>query len=256
MRSSDQTWYAHVVTLFPEMFPGPLGLSLAGKGLADGRWRLETTALRDFGEGPRRTVDDTSYGHQAGMILKPDIVHAALTAAKVRCFGRPRILYMSPRGQPFTQKMAHEFADSDGVLILCGRYEGIDERVIELWREEEGLEEISLGDFILSGGELAALTIVDACVRLLPNIVHSEESLRLESFELDLLEFPQYTKPYSWQGKVVPEILRSGDHKKIAAWQKQQAENITQVRRPDLWEKYLEKKGNLTSGKGLARHER
>lgn len=235
------TWYAHIVTLFPEMFPGPLGQSLAGKGLDEGKWRLETTALRNFGEGPRRTVDDTSYGHQAGMILKPDIVHQALLAAKARCPGRPRILYMSPRGKRFSQPMAHELAEGEGVIILCGRYEGVDERVIELWRETEGLEEVSVGDFILSGGETAALTIVDACVRLLPDIVHSEESLRLESFELDLLEFPQYTRPYSWQGKVVPEILRSGDHKKIAAWQKENAEKITRERRPDLWAAYVEK---------------
>lgn len=235
------TWSAHIVTLFPEMFPGPLQYSLAGRGLREGIWSLTTTQIRDFATDKRRTVDDTCYGHQAGMILKPNVVHAALSSA-VKAFPESRVLHMSPRGRPFSQKLAHEFSDSCGLIILCSRYEGVDDRVIELWREERGLEEISVGDYVLSGGEVAAITVLDACVRLLPNIVHSEESLALESFELDLLEFPQYTKPYDWQGRVVPEILLSGDHKKIAAWQKEEAERVTQVRRPDLWRAYLDKK--------------
>lgn len=236
------TWHAHIVTLFPEMFPGPLQFSLAGKGLQKKIWDLSTTQIRNFAFDKHKTVDDTCYGHQAGMIMKPNIIHEALLAAYQQCQGHPKILYMSPRGLRFTQEMAHNFVKSDGLIILCGRYEGVDERVIEYWREHYQLQEISLGDYILSGGEIAALTVLDTCIRLLPHIVHNEESLSLESFELDLLEFPQYTKPYSWQGKVVPDILRSGDHKKIAAWQKEQAENITRIRRPDLWKLYLEKK--------------
>lgn len=234
-------WKANIITLFPEMFPGPLQYSLAGKGLREGVWELETTQIRDFATDKHRTVDDTSYGHQAGMILKPDVVHQALLAAHTK-LPEAKILNMSPRGQPLTQKMAHEWAKGPGLILLCSRYEGIDERVLELWKDEHELQEVSIGDYILSGGEIAALTILDACVRLLPNIVHSAESLELESFEMDLLEFPQYTKPCDWEGKVVPEILRTGDHKKIAAWQREKAEQITRERRPDLWQTYLAKK--------------
>lgn len=236
-------WKARIITLFPEMFPGPLQYSLAGKGLSDGVWSLETTQIRDFATDKRRTVDDTSYGHQAGMILKPDVIHKALLSARESSPQLP-ILNMSPRGQPLTQRMAHTLAEGPGVILLCSRYEGIDERVLELWREERGMVEVSVGDYILSGGEPAALVVLDACIRLLPSIVHSTESLELESFEMDLLEFPQYTKPYDWEGRVVPEILLSGDHKKIAAWQKDQAEKMTQMRRPDLWRAYLAKKDN------------
>ncbi|GHS91126.1 tRNA (guanine-N(1)-)-methyltransferase [Alphaproteobacteria bacterium] len=242
------TWHAHILTLFPEMFPGPLAYSLAGKGLKEKIWTFSTTCLSDFASDKRRTVDDTSYGPNAGLLLKPDIVHAALEHATQNCPDVTPILALSPRGRPFTQALAHSFAQSDHLILLCGRYEGIDERVIEYWRETRGLMEINVGDYILSGGEIAALTLMDACIRLLPGIVHSPESLSLESFELDLLEFPQYTKPCDWKGRLVPEILRSGNHKEIASWQRKQAEEITKTRRPDLWNTYLKKKNEAQGG--------
>lgn len=238
-------WNVNVLTLFPEMFPGMLGYSLSGKGLENRIWDIKTTQIRDFAKDKHKMVDDTCYGPNAGMLMKPDVVHDALTHAKSTFHGVPKIIYMSPRGVPLKQKMVHEFANSDGLIILCGRYEGIDNRVIEHWKETDELIEVSIGDYILSGGEVAAMVLIDSCVRLLPNIVHSKESLISESFELDLLEFSQYTKPYSWHGKVVPDILLSGDHKKIAAWQKNEAENVTKVRRPDLWETYLNNCNNL-----------
>ncbi|MDR1907444.1 MAG: tRNA (guanosine(37)-N1)-methyltransferase TrmD [Holosporales bacterium] len=241
-------WTASVVTLFPEMFPGPLACSLAGKGLQKGIWELTTIQIRDFATDKHRTVDDTSYGPNAGMILKPDIVHCALSSAVERFAGTPQILFMTPRGATLTQPMVRDLASSDGVIILCGHYEGIDERVVEHWKTHNNLKEVSVGDYILSGGEIAALTVLDACIRMLPNIMHNNASIAQESFDLDLLEFPQYTKPYRWQEKVVPEILLSGDHKRIAEWQKEQAENVTRVRRPDLWQLYLERKRNGTQG--------
>jgi tRNA (guanine37-N1)-methyltransferase len=240
-------WIADVLTIFPEMFPGPLAHSLAGRGLQNKIWDLRVTQIRDFATDKHRTVDDTSCGHNAGMVMKPDVVDAALRYAVenfAQCEGGgkgPSITYMTPRGAPLTQSMVHRFAGGCGVVILCGRYEGIDERVIELWRETMGLQEICVGDYILSGGEIPALTLIDACVRLLPNIVHNEESLAYESFELDLLEFPQYTKPCEWRGRCVPEVLLSGDHKKIAAWKQNEAEKATRERRPDLWEEYISK---------------
>lgn len=235
------SWNVNILTLFPEMFPGPLAYSLAGKGLRNKIWDLKATQIRDFASDKRKTVDDTCYGHGAGMILKPDVVHAALLDTVSQFKGSPAIIYTTPRGKRFNQNLAQDLIRKDGVIILCGRYEGIDERVIEYWKDEHQLQEISIGDYIISGGEIAALTILDACIRLLPNIVHSEESLIYESFELDLLEFPQYTKPYNWQDRVVPDVLLSGDHKRIALWQQEQAEKITQERRPDLWEAYLKK---------------
>lgn len=235
------SWNVNILTLFPEMFPGPLAYSLAGKGLKNKIWNLKTIQIRDFASDKRKTVDDTCYGHGAGMILKPDVIHAALLNTVSDFKGTPTIVYTTPRGKPFNQNLAQDLIRKDGVIILCGRYEGIDERVIEYWKDEHQLQEISIGDYIISGGEIAALTILDACIRLLPNIVHSEESLIYESFELDLLEFPQYTKPYNWQDRVVPDVLLSGDHKRIALWQQEQAEKITQERRPDLWEAYLKK---------------
>lgn len=235
------SWNVNILTLFPEMFPGPLAYSLAGKGLKNKIWNLKTIQIRDFASDRRKTVDDTCYGHGAGMILKPDVIHAALLNTVSDFKGTPTIVYTTPRGKPFNQNLAQDLIRKDGVIILCGRYEGIDERVIEYWKDEHQLQEISIGDYIISGGEIAALTILDACIRLLPNIVHSEESLIYESFELDLLEFPQYTKPYNWQDRVVPDVLLSGDHKRIALWQQEQAEKITQERRPDLWEAYLKK---------------
>jgi len=239
------TWRATVLTLFPEMFPGPLQYSLAGRGIAQNIWQLQTMNIRDFALDKHKTVDDTCFGGGAGMVLKPDVVHAALQAGLESYQGeQPSILYMTPRGVPLTQEKVHSLVDNNpkGTIILCGRYEGIDDRVIHHWREHHGLQEVSLGDYILSGGEMAALTVIDACVRLLPGIVNTQESLESESFELDLLEFPHYTKPQNWQNQIVPEILLSGDHKKIAAWRHNQAEQITQERRPDLWQAYLNKK--------------
>jgi tRNA (guanine37-N1)-methyltransferase len=243
-------WEACVLTLFPEMFPGPLAHSLAGKGLARGDWKLKTIQIRDFASDKHHTVDDTSYGHNAGMIMKPDVVDLALSSAvsefemssseeSASHSHSPKIIYMTPRGAPLTQNMVHSFSESSGIIVLCGRYEGIDERVIKHWSKNHGMQEVSVGDYILSGGEIAALALIDACVRLLPNIVHNKTSLISESFELDLLEFPQYTKPYDWRGMVVPDVLLSGNHREIAAWQKCEAEKITKVRRPDLWAAYL-----------------
>jgi tRNA (guanine37-N1)-methyltransferase len=173
------------------------------------------------------------------MIMKADVVDSALRYALADFAGKPHILYMSPRGVSLKQKTVHTFAQSDGIIVLCGRYEGVDDRVIEYWRESHGLLEVSVGDYILSGGEIAAFALIDACVRLLPSVVGNEVSLDCETFELDLLEFPQYTKPCVWRGKSVPEILLSGDHKRIAEWQKREAEKITELRRPDLWEAYV-----------------
>ncbi len=238
------TWRSTILTLFPEMFPGPLAHSLAGRALKDGKWSLETIDIRDFAHDKHQTVDDTCVGGGAGMVLKADIVDAALThACNQYPHEPPALIYLTPRGEPLRQSRVRSFMQDHptGCILLCGRYEGVDDRVIEKWREERGLLEISIGDYILSGGEIAALTFMDACVRLLPGVVNKQESLESESFELDLLEFPQYTKPQIWQGKVVPEILLSGDHKKIAAWRHKQAEQITEVRRPDLWQAYLTK---------------
>ncbi len=238
------TWRSTILTLFPEMFPGPLAHSLAGRALKDGKWSLETIDIRDFAHDKHQTVDDTCVGGGAGMVLKADIVDAALThACNQYPKEKPALIYLTPRGEPLRQSRVRSLMQDHpaGCILLCGRYEGVDDRVIEKWREEKGLIELSIGDYILSGGEIAALTFMDACVRLLPGVVNKQESLESESFELDLLEFPQYTKPQIWQGKVVPEILLSGDHKKIAAWRHKQAEQITEVRRPDLWQAYLTK---------------
>jgi tRNA (guanine37-N1)-methyltransferase len=235
----NQPWYTTVVTLFPELFPGPLGHSLTGKALEKELWKLDTLQIREFARDKHRTVDDTPYGGGAGMVLKPDVVHDALEAAKERFHNR-HLLYLTPRGKPLTQQNIRRYAwHTSGLIILCGRYEGVDQRVIEHHR----LEEVSLGDFILTGGELAAFPLIDACVRLLPGVLGKEESHQQESFENNLLEHPHYTKPQTWQGYSVPEVLLSGDHQKIAAWRQQQSEQVTQDRRPDLWEKHLE---NLT----------
>ena len=223
------------------MFPGPLAHSLAGRALKENLWSLKAIDIRDFAYDKHQTVDDTCVGGGAGMVLKADIVDAALTHACSQYSNeKPAIIYLTPRGEPLRQSRVRSLmkSNSSGCILLCGRYEGIDDRVIEKWREEKGLIEVSIGDYILSGGEIAALTLMDACVRLLPGVVNKQESLESESFELDLLEFPQYTKPQNWHGKAVPEVLLSGDHKKIAAWRHNQAEKITKERRPDLWNMY------------------
>jgi tRNA (guanine37-N1)-methyltransferase len=228
------TWRATVLTLFPEMFPGPLGLSLAGKALGDGTWALETLDIRDFATDKHRSVDDTPAGGGAGMVMRADIAAAAIDAARAKAEPGTPTLYLSPRGKPFTQARAHELAKGPGLLLLCGRFEGVDQRVLEA----RGVEEISIGDYVLSGGELAAQVLIDACVRLLPGVAGNEVSLAEESFASGILEYPHYTKPREWEGHAIPEVLLSGDHERIARWRREQAEALTKTRRPDLWEKH------------------
>jgi tRNA (guanine37-N1)-methyltransferase len=229
------TWTARVLTLFPEMFPGPLRHSLTGRALDAGLWRLETRDIRDVATDRHRTVDDSPAGGGAGMVLRPDIVAAALDAAAA---GWP-VLCLSPRGQRFDQTRARALAAGPGVTLLCGRFEGIDERVLEA----RGVEEVSLGDFVLTGGEIAAMALIDACVRLIPRVLGNPESLEEESFSSGLLEFPQYTRPTVWEGRAIPEVLLSGHHGRIAAWRRSEAERLTRERRPDLWRAYLARAG-------------
>jgi tRNA (guanine37-N1)-methyltransferase len=226
-------WRATVLTLFPEMFPGPLGVSLAGKALASGLWALEARDIRDSATDRHRSVDDTPAGGGPGMVLRADVLAAAIDAADVasdRPKDRPRLL-MSPRGRPLTQSRVLELAAGPGPLIVCGRFEGVDQRVIEA----RGLEEVSIGDYVLSGGELAAMALIDACVRLLPGVMGKPGSGADESFSDGLLEYPQYTRPQEFEGQPIPEILVSGDHAKVAAWRLAEAEALTRERRPDLW---------------------
>jgi tRNA (guanine37-N1)-methyltransferase len=233
MLDADRTpWRALVLTLFPEMFPGPLGLSLAGTALASGLWSLDTLQMRDFGLGRHRTVDDSPAGGGAGMVLRADVVAAAIDAARAKSPATPT-LFLSPRGAPLTQARAQTLADGPGVILLAGRFEGVDQRVIDA----RGLEEISLGDYVLSGGELGAMVLLDACVRLLPGVIGTPESLSEESFNNGLLEYPQYTRPRDWEGRSIPEVLLNGDHKKMAAWRRAESERLTRERRPDLWAK-------------------
>lgn len=224
-------WRAVVLTLFPEMFPGPLGLSLAGQALKAGTWSLDAIDIRDFGLGRHATVDDHPAGGGAGMVMRADVVAAAIDHARTAAgaAGLPAI-YLSPRGRPLTQARARELSSGAGVLLLAGRFEGVDERVIE----GRGLEEISIGDYVLSGGELPAMVLIDACVRLIPGVMGKSESLAEESFEGGLLEYPQYTRPREWEGRSIPEPLLSGDHKRIAAWRRGEAERLTRERRPDI----------------------
>lgn len=221
------TWRADVLTLFPKMFPGPLGLSLAGRALAGGLWSLRATDIRAFATDRHRSVDDTPCGGGPGMVMRPDVVAAAVDAF---ADGRPA-LYLSPRGAPLTQAMARAWAAGPGLVLLCGRYEGVDQRVLEA----RNLVEVSIGDYILSGGEPAALVVLDACVRLLPGVMGAAESAESESFADGLLEYPHYTRPVLWEGRAVPEVLLSGHHAAIAAWRRARAEEITRQRRPDLW---------------------
>jgi tRNA (guanine37-N1)-methyltransferase len=261
------TFTATILTLYPEMFPGPLGLSIAGRAMAEGRWACETVQIRDFATDKHRTVDDTPAGGGAGMVLKCDVLARALDHAiathPVRAElveapsfaaepqpeekGGPStgsgrtgssnvpILAMTPRGRPITQQRIRELAAGPGVIILCGRFEGFDERLFEARPE---IEQVSLADIVLSGGEMAALTILDACIRLLPGVMGAPSSGAEESYENGLLEYPHYTRPVEWEGRTIPEVLRSGDHAKIAAWRKLQSENDTRSRRPDLWERH------------------
>ncbi|MCF8469777.1 MAG: tRNA (guanosine(37)-N1)-methyltransferase TrmD [Parvibaculum sp.] len=227
-------WSASVLTLFPEMFPGPLGVSLAGKALEAGLWRLETVDIRGFARDKHRSVDDTPAGGGAGMVLRADVVAAATDAAHPQGDPRP-LIYLSPRGRPLTQARIRELAAGPGAVLLCGRFEGLDERVIEA----RGMEEVSLGDFVLSGGEPAALALLDAVIRLLPGVMGSQVSGEEESFESGLLEYPHYTRPQSFEGRDIPPVLTSGDHAKVKAWRRARAEETTKERRPDLWEKFL-----------------
>jgi tRNA (guanine37-N1)-methyltransferase len=222
-------WAATVLTIFPEMFPGPLGLSLAGKALQRGDWRLDAVDLRRFTRDRHQTVDDTPFGGGAGMVMRPDIVAQAVDAV-VQSGGPGPLVYLSPRGEPLRQRLVAELAAGPGVVLLCGRYEGVDHRVIEA----RGFREVSLGDFVLSGGELAAMTLIDACVRLLPGVLGAAASLAEESFAAGLLEYPHYTRPQVWEGRAVPDILLSGHHARISEWRHEQALAITKSRRPDL----------------------
>ena len=229
------TWQASVLTLYPDMFPGPLGMSLAGRALAEGAWRLTTVNIRDFASDKHRTVDDAPMGGGAGMVMRPDVVAAAIRSTPKET---GPLIYLTPRGRVLDQAMVRELAQGPGVRLLCGRFEGIDQRVIEA----EAAQEVSIGDVVLSGGEPAALIVLDAVVRLLPGVMGSEQSGREESFERGLLEYPHYTRPQIWEGLAVPEVLVSGHHEKVRVWRQRQAEEATRRQRPDLWDRYVEAK--------------
>jgi tRNA (guanine37-N1)-methyltransferase len=241
--TAPQPWTAMVLTLFPQMFPGPLGLSLAGQGLAGGRWRMETVDIRRFARDKHASVDDAPFGGGPGMVMRADVVDAAIAATEASGADLP-LIFLTPRGRPLDQARVRVLAAGSGVRLLCGRYEGIDDRVIAARRPEE----ISLGDFVLSGGEPAAIALIDACVRLLPGLVGSAGSLQEESFEGHLLEYPQYTRPRLWQQRAVPAVLTEGDHARIEAWRRAEAERLTRERRPDLWARYRGQAGEGRSG--------
>ena len=224
------TWRATILTIVPEMFPGPLGLSLAGKALADGKWALAAIDIRDFATDKHRSVDDTPAGGGAGMVMRADVAAASIDAARAAMPAGAPTIYLSPRGKPLTQDRARKLAAGPGVILLCGRFEGVDQRSLDA----RDVEEVSIGDYVLSGGELAAQVLIDACVRLLPGVAGNEVSLSEESFTSGLLEYPHYTRPRDWEGRAIPEVLLSGDHEKIAEWRREQAQKITKERRPDL----------------------
>ncbi len=235
----ENVWKARVITLLPAAFPGILGESVTGKALDQGLWQLETIDLRPFGDGKHQNVDDTPAGGGAGMVLRADIVGKALEHAAVDSAKDPAkwpVIYLSPRGKPFTQAMAQSLSQADGITLLCGRFEGVDERVLE----EFNMQEISLGDFVLTGGEIAAQALIDATVRLIPRVLGNQASTVEESFSDGLLEHPHYTKPATWQGRAIPDVLLSGHHGHIADWRRAMAERLTKQRRPDLWRAYCE----------------
>ncbi|MDE0879034.1 MAG: tRNA (guanosine(37)-N1)-methyltransferase TrmD [Sphingomonas bacterium] len=234
------TFAATILTLYPEMFPGPLGVSLAGRALQAGRWSCQAVQIRDFATDKHRTVDDTPAGGGAGMVLRADVIAAALDSV---ADDRPRIA-LTPRGSPLTQARIRALADGPGVTLLCGRFEGFDERIFA----GRAVEQVSIGDYILSGGEMGALVLLDACIRLLPGVMGAACSGVDESFETGLLEYPQYTRPNEWEGRTIPEVLRSGDHARIDAWRKQKAETDTRLRRPDLWERHDDVRVGSPSG--------
>jgi tRNA (guanine37-N1)-methyltransferase len=241
------TWAAAILTLYPEMFPGPLGHSLAGRALAEGLWSLDALHIRNFATDKHRSVDDTPAGGGAGMVMRADVLARAVDHVLDRQPDAP-VLAMTPRGQPLTQELVRDIAAGPGVSILCGRFEGIDERLFEA----RPIVSVSIGDYVLSGGETAALVVLDACIRLLPGVMGAASSGEEESFETGLLEYPHYTRPYEWEGRTIPEVLRSGDHAKIAAWRKQRAADDTRLRRPDLIERHGGARRPPPSG---ARHE-
>ena len=224
-------WTAKIISLFPQAFPGVLGESLTGKALKEGLWQLETIDLRQFGDGKHRNVDDTPAGGGAGMVLRPDVMGKAIEHARRGTPPGAPILYLSPRGKPLDQAMAQGFSTAPGLTLICGRFEGLDERVIEHY----GIQEVSLGDFVLTGGEIAAQALIDATVRLIPGVLGNEASTEDESFSQGLLEHPQYTRPAEWQGRKIPDVLMSGHHGKVAEWRRTMSEALTKARRPDLW---------------------
>ena len=237
------TFTATVLTLYPEMFPGPLGVSLAGRAREEGKWVLNSIQIRDFAIDKHRTVDDTPAGGGAGMVLRADVLAAAIDHARARQPDCP-VLAMTPRGKPLSQARVRELAAGPGVIVLCGRFEGFDERIFA----GRDVEEVSVGDIVLSGGEPAALMLLDACIRLLPGVMGAASSGTEESFEQGLLEYPHFTRPAEWEGRTIPEVLRSGDHAKIAAWRKSQSEIDTRLRRPDLWERHTGARVQSASG--------
>ncbi|WP_421837505.1 tRNA (guanosine(37)-N1)-methyltransferase TrmD [Novosphingobium sp.] len=237
------TFHTTVLTLYPEMFPGPLGISLAGRAMAEGKWGIDTVQIRDFAADKHRTVDDTPAGGGAGMVLRVDVLAKAIDHAREGGVDRP-VIALTPRGKPLTQARVRELAAGPGVILLCGRFEGFDERIFE----GRGVEEVSIGDIVLSGGEPAALMLLDACIRLLPGVMGAPSSGSEESFENGLLEYPHYTRPQEWEGRTIPEVLRSGDHAKIASWRKRRSEDDTRSRRPDLWERHTGVRVQSASG--------
>jgi tRNA (guanine37-N1)-methyltransferase len=237
MSATEPLWRARVLTLLPGIFPGPLGASLAGAALKKGIWALETVDIRDFARDKHRTVDDAPFGGGPGMVMRPDVLAAAIDAAGNT---RGRLIYLSPRGRLLNQALARELAAEPEVSLICGRFEGIDERVLEA----RGIEEVSLGDFVLSGGEVAAIALIDTVVRLLPGVIGDPAGLTDESFEAGLLEYPQYTRPQMWEDRAVPDVLLSGHHAEIESWRRSQAEAVTKARRPDLWSRFSARKKN------------
>lgn len=233
-----QPWQVTVLTLFPEMFPGPLGYSILGAALDEGLWQLKAVDIRDYAQNKHKTVDEPAFGGGPGMVMQPDVVDRALSA---NCSGDSRpdhLIYLSPRGKPFNQDLAKQLAKAKKVAMLCGRFEGIDQRVLDHWQ----VEEVSLGDFVLAGGEIAAMALIEASLRFIQGVVGTPESVEEDSFSHGLLEAPHYTRPQEWKGMLVPEVLVSGHHENIRKWRLAQAEQLTRARRPDLWEKYLTKR--------------
>jgi len=237
MKKAKTPWTAHILTLFPEMFPGPLAFSIIGKALEEKNWLLELIKLQNFSKKGPKYVDDKPYGGGSGMIIKSEIVHEALKQTIKKIKNNYSLVYLTPKGKKLDQKKIKRFVKRNNLILVCGKYEGIDQRVIDAWK----MEEISMGDYVLSGGEIAAMSLIDSCVRLLPNVLGSAKSLENETFENNLLEYPQYTKPRKWLGKKVPEVLLSGNHRKINEWKKKESIRITKIKRPDLLKKVAKK---------------